>query len=109
MARGAQELYVGLPLSSILSVELHAELGRALRRRVGAGAPPDALAQALGIWTPCTRGTKAGIGRVPIAPIPDDERCDISRVRVPGYRLAWMMLLYLNFSGAGRANGRAKR
>jgi hypothetical protein len=58
MARGAQELYVGLPLSSILSVELHAELGRPLRRRVGAGAPPDALAQALGIWTPALEEPK---------------------------------------------------
>ena len=31
------------------ALQVHAELGRPFRRRIGAGAPPDALAQALGI------------------------------------------------------------
>ena len=40
-----------MPLSSIFerrTLQVHAELGGPLRRRIRAGAPPDALPQALG-------------------------------------------------------------
>src|SRR5262249_61398612 len=47
------------------ALQVHAELRRPLRRRIGAGAPPDALAQTLGMRLEAQKARRARKHRAP--------------------------------------------